>query len=203
MNFMFSWQEQNLTSERKPHEGKTHIFSPVWIILFIFTSLHAAFFVVHTVSTARNEWIHWRRTKNPGSYSVWNGKPGNSDPCVIKCSVQYARNLFSFNLNCHFLLLLSSSWNMQHNINGFYSRRRRNINQGYLHWSIHINARCNWNENKDHVDENLLYFSGLTCSLCVAFQLKLNKLEKNELDASLRNKSEKYEELVEEVKHSR
>jgi len=34
-------------------------------------------------------------------------------------------------------------------------------------------------------------------------QLKLNKLEKTELDASLRNKSEKYEELVEEVKHSR
>jgi len=37
----------------------------------------------------------------------------------------------------------------------------------------------------------------------VAFQLKLNKIEKTELDASLRNKSEKYEELVEEVKHSR
>ena len=37
----------------------------------------------------------------------------------------------------------------------------------------------------------------------MAFQLKLNKLEKTELDASLRNKSEKYEELVEEVKHSR
>jgi len=34
-------------------------------------------------------------------------------------------------------------------------------------------------------------------------QLKLNKLEKTELDASLRNKSERYEELVEEVKHSR
>ncbi|KAL9980992.1 hypothetical protein ACROYT_G009642 [Oculina patagonica] len=34
-------------------------------------------------------------------------------------------------------------------------------------------------------------------------QLKLNKLEKTELDASLRSKSEKYEELVEEVKFSR
>ena len=37
----------------------------------------------------------------------------------------------------------------------------------------------------------------------MALQLKLNKLERTELDASLRNKSEKFEELVEEVKHSR
>lgn len=44
----------------------------------------------------------------------------------------------------------------------------------------------------------------LEIALCeVENQLKLNNLERSELDVSLKNKSAKYEELVEEMKHAR
>ncbi len=45
--------------------------------LWLFVFFIYCFCVVHTVSTTRNEWIHWRRAKKSRVYRVRNGKPGN------------------------------------------------------------------------------------------------------------------------------
>lgn len=167
--------------------------------------------IVYTVSTTRNEWIHWRRTKNSGGHSEWNGKPGNYPVYLINKQQRPRRWISVFN-SC-FLLLLSENYNFEvttmtcvppvscNSITRTHYRKtvlsRQLMKKSYMQCMFPVHIRV----LKDYV--GLFHFTELCTVFFMALQLKLNKLERTELDASLRNKSEKCEELVEEVKHSR